>query len=186
MSLVGWFGEVRRLGYVVPPGRLHAHLDHWVHTLGVGPWLLVEHPAVTDFVHLGQPGTIDVSVAVASLGGLQVALYTQHDRQPSAYFEFLERTGGQGGLHHLAHWPRDLDLAERHAEELGWELWSAGRLDGVGRFRQYLTEDHPGTVIELGEVSPELLTVYDDELAERARHFDPAVDDPVIRRAGPA
>lgn len=151
MSPVSWFGEVRRLGYVVPAGRLHAHLDHWVHTLDVGPWLLVEHPRVSEFVHLGQPGTIDMTVAVAQLGNLQVALIAQHDRQPSSYLEFLERTGGQGGLHHLAHWPRDLALAERQAEAMGWELWSAGSIEGLGRFRQYLTEDHPGTVIELGD-----------------------------------
>lgn len=181
MSPVHAFGEIRRLGYVVPAGRLHAHLDHWVHTLGVGPWLLVEHPRVSDLVHLGQPGTVDLSVAVTQLGGMQVALFAQHDRRPSAYLEFLERTGGQGGLHHLAYWPRDLSLAERQAEDMGWELWTAGCIEGVGRFRQYLTEDHPGTVFELGEVSPELASVVDDELEGLARRFDPSVDDPVLR-----
>jgi hypothetical protein len=185
MSPVSSFGEIRRLGYVVPAGRLHAHLDHWVRTLGVGPWLVVERPQVSELVHLGQPGTIDLSVAIAQLGSLQVALVAQHDRQPSAYAEFLERTGGQGGLHHLAYWPRDLALAERQAEELGWELWTAGHIDGVGRFRQYLTEDHPGTVIELGEVAPELASVV-DELEERGRRFDPSIDDPVLRLDGRA
>jgi hypothetical protein len=56
----------------------------------------------------------------------------------------------------------------------------------VGRFRQYLTEDHPGTVVELGEVAPELAAVVDDELEERSRGFDPTVDEPVLRRAGQA
>ena len=63
MNPVAAFGEVRQLGYVAPAATLHQHITHWVDVLGIGPWLLVEHPPVDDFVHRGQPGHLDFSIA---------------------------------------------------------------------------------------------------------------------------
>lgn len=176
MNPVAAFGEVRRLGYVVPAARLRAHVEHWAHTMGVGPWLLFEHPQVDDVWHLGERGTLDLTIALSHLGSLQVALIAQHNDQPSTYLDFLERSSGEGGLHHLSFWPSDLDRAEEQAAEWRWELWTAGRIGPAGRFRHYLTEDHPGTVIELAEVTGRRRELYEVELAGASRRFDPAVD----------
>jgi hypothetical protein len=172
MNPVAAFGEVRGLGYVVPAERLRAHVEHWAHTMGVGPWRLVEHPPVHDVTHLGEPSTLDLTIAVAHASTLQVVLIAQHGEQPSTFLDFLERTRGEGGLHHLTFWPPDLDRAEEQAAEWGWELWTAGSVWPFGRFRHYLTEDHPGTVIELAEVPDRPL--FEVELTEASRRFDPA------------
>lgn len=176
MNPVAAFGEVRGLGYVVPAERLRAHVEHWAYTMGVGPWLVAEHLPVHDVVHLGEPGALELTVAISYVGSLQVALVAQHDDQPSTYLDFLERTRGEGGLHHLTFWPPDLDRAEEQAAEWGWELWTAATIGPLGRIRLYLTEDHPGTVIELAEVSGRQRELFEVELAEASRRFDPATD----------
>jgi hypothetical protein len=178
---VAAFGEVRQLGYVVPAATLHQHITHWVDVLGIGPWLLVEHPPVDDFVHRGQPGQLDFSIAIAHMGDLQVELIAQHNDQPSTYLDFLERCP-EGGLHHIAYWPADMDAAEALVAEAGWELWSGGRIGPKGRFRYYVTDAHPGTVMELAEVTGRRLEYFATEFAAWSRTFDPRVDSHFVAR----
>ena len=96
------WGDIRQLGYVVPAATFRTNIEHWARMLGVGPWLVIEHPVVEDFVHRGQPGTLDFSFALAQAGSMQIELIAQHNDQPSTYLDFLATTNGIGGLHHLA------------------------------------------------------------------------------------
>ncbi|MFZ1491553.1 MAG: VOC family protein [Ilumatobacteraceae bacterium] len=183
MNPVAAFGEVRHIGYVVPPERLQAHVAHWARTMGVGPWLLEEHVTVSEYEHLGTArGAVDITLATAQLGSLQMQLLAQHDDHPSAFLDFVERTQGEGGMHHLGFWPPDLARAEELAAEMGWEQWTSGRIDNRGRFRTYLTEDHPGTVIALAEVPETRRQYFETELADLGRRFDPTFDELFVRR----
>jgi len=176
------WGDIRQLGYVVPAATFRTNIEHWARMLGVGPWLVIEHPVVEDFVHRGQPGTLDFSFALAQAGSMQIELIAQHNDQPSTYLDFLATTNGIGGLHHLAYWPEDMDAAHEQATRaLGFALWSAGRIGADGTFRYYLTEGHPGTVVEHANVQGRRLQYFAD-LAERSRTFDPAHDDWYVTR----
>ncbi len=181
MNPVAAFGEVRQLGYVVPRGTLHEHIRHWAEVIGIGPWLLVEHPPVDEFVHLGQPGVLDFSIAIAHMGALQIELIEQHNDQRSTYLDFLDRNPA-GGMHHIAYWPTDMDAAEELAAATGWELWSGGRIGPKGRFRYYVTESHPGTVIEFAEVTGRRLEYFTNDFAAWSRTFDPASDPTFVER----
>lgn len=184
MNPTAIWGEVRQLGYVVPESTLGSHVQHWARTMGVGPWLVVEHPPVDDFIHAGLPGQLDFTIAITHMGALQVELIAQHNDQPSTYLDFLE-DNPNGGLHHIAYWPPDMDAAEVAAADAGWELWSGGRIGPNGRFRYYRTASHPGTVIELAEVTGRRLEYFEQEFAEWSRRFDPRHDDIVApRRTG--
>jgi hypothetical protein len=178
---VAAWGEVRQLGYVVPAHTLAQHLEHWGRVMGLGPWLLVEHPPVTEFVHRGTPGELDFTIAIAHLGALQVELIAQHSDQPSTYLDFLDRNP-DGGLHHVAWWPDDMDAAEALAASAGWELWSGGRIGPNGRFRYYVTESHPGTVIELAEVTGRRLEYFETQFAGWSRTYDPRSDELFVVR----
>jgi hypothetical protein len=193
MNPTALWGEVRQLGYVVPAHLLTAHVQHWARTMGVGPWLIVEHPPVDDFVHHGQPGQLDFTIAITHMGALQVELIAQHNEQPSTYLDFLH-DHPDGGLHHIAYWPTDMDAAEADAETMGWDLWSGGRIGPNGRFRYYdtggaidgfaaATADavaplaHGGTVVELAEVTGSRLDYFQNHFAELSRMWDPRTDD---------
>jgi hypothetical protein len=178
--IAAW-GEVRQLGYVVPEHTLSDHIHHWARRMGVGPWLLVEHPPVDEFVHAGEPGHLDFTIAITHMGALQVELIAQHNDQPSTYLDFLA-ANPNGGLHHVAFWPTDMGIAEGDAEAAGWELWSGGRIGPSGRFRYYRTEAHPGTAIELAEVSGRRLDYFETEFADWSRHFDPTAGEVFVPR----
>ena len=66
------FGELRQLAWVVPKGTFDTHLDHWINSLGVGPWIVVERPPVINVVHRGNPSELNFSCAVAHMGTIQV------------------------------------------------------------------------------------------------------------------
>ena len=170
------WGEIRQLGYVIPEPTLEQAIEHWVKVRGVGPWYVASHPPVNDFIHRNVNGTLDFTFALAQAGAMQIELIVQHNDQPSTYLEFLTTTGGLGGLHHFAYWPEDMDQAFREATDvLGYELWTAGRIGAEGQFRYFLTQDHPGTVIEHANIRPATRSFFAD-MAERSRRFDPATD----------
>jgi catechol 2,3-dioxygenase-like lactoylglutathione lyase family enzyme len=144
-------GPVRQNGYVVTD--LEAALTHWVDVLGIGPWYVFEHLPVVDFSYRGEPGEIDMAIALCQQGDLQFELIAQHDDTPSVYLDFLALNGGRGGLHHLAFWPDDIDAVTDYVTTtLGWSLGMQGRVGPTGWFRYFLTEDHGGTVMELASL----------------------------------
>lgn len=94
---------VRQIGYVVRD--LDAALKHWVDVLKVGPFFLYEHCPLKDQRYLGQPSSVDVSIAVGNSGDVQIELICQHNDEPSVYQEFLD--AGRVGVHHLGLMPED-------------------------------------------------------------------------------
>lgn len=143
------FGEVRQAGYVVHD--IHKEMRHWSETLGIGPWFYADRVPVKNFMYKGQPSPIEVSVALANSGPLQIELIQQRNDAPSMYKAFLD--AGRTGLQHLAYWTEtfDEDVA-RHVAH-GLKVGMSGEVGERGRYVYYETETHPGTVIELSEVA---------------------------------
>jgi hypothetical protein len=144
------FGEPRQNGYVVPD--IAAAMDHWVEVLGIGPFFYFERVPIEDFRYRGEPSPIEVSIALANSGALQVELIQQRNDAPSMYRDFLERQP-QGGLQHLAYWTNEFDTALERLPKSGYAIGQSGRIGQRGRFVYFDTEAGPGTVIELSEVS---------------------------------
>ncbi len=170
------FGAIRQNGYVVR--ELEPAIRHWIDQLGVGPWYVFEHVPVDNFVHRGESGTLDMTIALAHCGFLQVELIVQHNDQPSAYREYLDTYGP--GLHHLGFWPPDMDAALEHATACGFSLISGGQIGADGRFR-YFEPVGPmgGACFELAEVGGRRLEWFED-MAERSTVWDGS--DPIIVR----
>jgi len=145
-----FFGDVRQNGYVVHD--IEAAMAYWTQTMGVGSWLYLERAPIEDFCYQGKPSALDVSIALANTGPLQIELIQQRNDAPSMYNDFRE--DGHEGLQHVAYWTqnfdRDLALATDRGLEVGQSGW-AGSPDG--RFVYFTAEQHPGTVIELSEIS---------------------------------
>ena len=144
------FGPVRQNGYVVRD--IQAAMDHWIKVMGVGPWYYVDRVKTDYFRHRGRDSDIEMSIALANSGNLQIELIQQRNDAPSMYQEFL--AAGREGLQHMSFWTTDYQALYDRALTLGYKVGHEGQIGGVkGRFAYFDSEAHPGTVIEISEIS---------------------------------
>ncbi len=170
------FGEVRQNGYVVRD--VEAAMRHWTQTLGVGPFFYFERVPLEDFRFRGEPSPIEVSIALANSGPLQIELIQQRNDAPSMYRDFI--AAGCEGLQHVAFWTTSFDADLKHAVERGYSIGQSGQVGGPdGRFVYFDTQAHPGTVVELSEISGPKGRFF-ERIAETARTWDGS--EPVRRR----
>ena len=123
-----------------------------------------------DFRYAGDASPLEVSIALANSGALQIELIQQRNDAPSMYRDFL--AAGHEGLQHVAYWTQqfDADLARLTAD--GYAVGQSGCVGGPdGRFVYFRTEQHPGTVIELSEISGAKGRFF-AHIAETARTWD--------------
>ena len=145
-----FFGAVRQNGYVVRD--LRAAMDHWINVLGVGPWFHIERVKTDYFRHRGQDSAVEMSIALANSGDLQIELIQQRNDAPSLYKEFLDT--GREGLQHLAYWTTEYQAVYDRTLSLGYTVGHEGQIGGAqGRFAYFDTEAHPGTVVEISDIS---------------------------------
>ncbi len=144
-----FFGEVRQIGYVVRD--IEAAMQYWSATLGIGPWFYAPKIVDQEFLYKGKPSPIERSVALANSGFVQMELVQQRNDAPSMYRDFLR--AGHTGAQHFAYWTTTFDAdLERHMSR-GLTVGMSGRVGVGGRYVYFETEIHPGTVVELSEIS---------------------------------
>ncbi|NVO13474.1 MAG: VOC family protein [Rhodoplanes sp.] len=143
------FGEVRQIGYVVED--IEAAMRYWAGTLGIGPWFYAERIVDQDFYYKGEPSPIVRSVALANSGFIQMELVQQRNDAPSMYLDFLR--AGRTGVQHFAYWTTTFDEHLAKATAAGMTVGMGGQVGANGRYVYFDCEYHPGTVIELSEVS---------------------------------
>jgi hypothetical protein len=144
------FGPVRQNGYVVRDIR--AAMDRWINVVGVGPWFYIERVQTDYFRHRGRDSNAEMSIALANSGDLQIELIQQRNDAPSMYKEFID--AGREGLQHVAFWSKEYQALYDRALSLGYKVGHEGQIGGEqGRFAYFDTEFHPGTVIELSDIS---------------------------------
>ncbi|MBR0825870.1 VOC family protein [Bradyrhizobium manausense] len=144
------FGAVRQNGYIVRD--IHAAMEHWIKIMGVGPWYYMDRVKTDYFRHRGVDSPVEMSIALANSGDLQIELIQQRNDAPSMYKEFLDR--GREGLQHMSYWSTDYQALYDRALSLGYKVGHEGQIGGPqGRFAYFDTEAHPGTVIEISDIS---------------------------------
>jgi catechol 2,3-dioxygenase-like lactoylglutathione lyase family enzyme len=168
------FGEIRQNGYVVRD--LERAIDFWTRVMGVGPFFLLEHVKLDDFCFRGRPSPLEMSLAMSNSGPLQIELIQQTNDAPSLYREFLG--AGHEGLQHVAYWTEDFDAALARAEGAGFRVGQSGSFGADGRFVYFETTGHPGTVVELSEISG-IKGRFFRAIADAARSWDGT--DPIRR-----
>jgi hypothetical protein len=161
------FGPVMQLGFVV--NDLDHAMRHWLDKVGIGPFFVLEHVKFAQVLHRGQPTDIDMSVALAQWGAVQVELIQQYNDAPSIYTEFAGRK--QGGLQHLGVMTDSVadDLAR--LKKRGIEPVQQGHTGTGIRFAYVDTDDHPGGMIELIEAGA-AITGFFDLVRDAAKHWD--------------
>jgi methylmalonyl-CoA/ethylmalonyl-CoA epimerase len=141
------FGPVMQLGFVV--NDLEHAMRHWLGKVGIGPFFVLEHIEYAQVLHRGKPADIDMSVALAQWGEVQVELIQQYNDTPSIYTEFVGRK--QGGLQHLGVMTESVADDLLRLKTLGIEPVQQGHTAAGIRFAYVDTDEHPGGMIELIE-----------------------------------
>ncbi len=144
------FGSVRQNGYVVRD--IEAAMQHWIEVMGVGPWYHIPEVKTDWFQHRGVDSDMKMSVALANSGDLQIELIQQLNDAPSMYKEFLD--AGHEGLQHMSYWSTEYQALYDKAISLGYVVGHEGSIGGEkGRFAYFDTQAHPGTIIEISDIS---------------------------------
>lgn len=145
------FGNPAQMGYVVRD--IEASMDAWL-AHGVGPWFYFETVETDYFRHRGEDSPLQMSVALANSGDLQIELIQQRNDAPSLYREFLD--SGREGFQHVSFWTTDYDRLYDRAAGEGYTVGHEGQIGGEqGRFA-YLEKpatDLSGTLIEISDIS---------------------------------
>jgi hypothetical protein len=145
------FGKVCQNGYVVRD--IEAAMKHWTEVLGVGPFYYIERVHMDWFRYRGADSPApECSIALANTGDLQIELIQQHDTARSMYRDFTER--GREGLQHMSYWTTNYEEDFTRFLNLGYRVGQEGQIGGPqGRFAYFDTETHPGTIIEISDIS---------------------------------
>lgn len=151
------FGQVRQIGYVVTD--IEAAMKHWYEDLGIGPWFYAEKIVDKNSYYHGQPSPIERATAMANSGFIQMELVQQLNRAPSMYLDFLD--AGRTGVQHFAYWTTTFDEHMARAKAAGLKVAMGGQVGANGRYVYFDCEFHPGTVIELSEISGSKGALFD-------------------------
>jgi hypothetical protein len=161
------FGAIRQNGYVVRD--IEAAMKHWSTVLGVGPWFYTAHAPIQDFSYRGMRSNVDVAIALANSGPLQLELIQQHNDAPSLYRDFLN--AGQEGLQHIAYWTEKFATDRLRAINLGFHVGHEGVTGRYGPFVYFESLGHHGTVLELSDIGGLKLKLF-EHIAAAASGWD--------------
>lgn len=153
-------------GYVV--SDIRRAIRYWAETLGVGPFFLIEHAEMDHYEAWGRPAAVDLSVALAMTGGLQIELIQQHNDADTPYTRFLSDFGE--GMQHIGYYTWSFDEDRDRLEKAGLTSIQSGLGKG-SRMAYYDGGGHPGSIIELSELTPGKQSFF-DQIADAARTWD--------------
>ena len=144
------FGKVCQNGYVVRD--IASAMKFWTEVLRVGPFFYIPSVKVDWFRYRGAESAVEMSIALANSGDLQIELIQQRNDAPSMYLDFLRDHGE--GLQHMSYWSTDYQALYDRALAAGFKVGHEGQIGGPkGRFAYFETQGHAGTVIEISDIS---------------------------------
>lgn len=174
-----FLGQRAQLAFVVRD--LDAALRYWTDVMKVGPFCVIESSrGDRRIVHRGVETEMDMSLAFAYMGDIQIEIVHQTNDAPSPYKEFLD-AGGEG-MHHIAFWPEDFHSACAHLEAAGFRTVTEFLMaDGERNVAYYETPGAVGTMIELVPMTP-ARTAYFSRMQRLCQNWD-GVTRPIRRFA---
>lgn len=137
---------ITQMGYVVPD--LAAAMARWTEVLGVGPFTVLPEIVIDEALYRGAPTEVEIEVATAEAGGVQIELIEQKNPVPSCYRDLFEP--GHGGLHHVAVQTANYDAEVSRYQSMGFPTAFCGVYQGV-RFAYMDTSPSLGIMVEVVE-----------------------------------
>ena len=178
-----FLGPARQIGYVVRD--IDTAIDYWLNVMGCGPIYHIPSMHIRNFSYRGVPSDPELSIALCMNGAMQIELIQQNNDAPSAFRTFLAE--GHVGAQHLAYWTENFDEDLALCEGRGLRIEQSGQSGRHGaaneRLVYFSAHDHPGTMIELSEVSGAKGEFF-REIAAASANWDGT--DPIRLVSGPA
>ncbi len=148
MSLL--FGKVCQNGYVVRD--IDKAIKFWTEVMRVGPFFYIPRVKTDWFRYRGVDSAVEMSIAMANSGDLQIELIQQRNDAPSMYLDHLR--DHDEGMQHMSYWSNDYQALYDRAIASGFVVGHEGQIGGAqGRFAYFESAGHPGTVIEISDIS---------------------------------
>ena len=94
------FGKVCQNGYVVRD--IEQAMKFWTEVMRVGPFFYIPKVKTDWFRYRGIDSAVEMSIALANSGDLQIELIQQRNDAPSMYLDHLEAHGE--GMQHMSYW----------------------------------------------------------------------------------
>ena len=171
------FGEIRQLGYLCRD--IETSMQRWIDKAELGPFIWYKNLSLP-MVYQGEPSTVQMHVAIAYRGDLQIELIEQLNDAPSPYKTFFDKN--RMGLHHIAYVTDDMDAALQAAGDKGYEIIAT--IDAVvGRYAYFQDPAMPETLYEFLELTPDIENYWKDCIA-RAKDWDGSEPVTVLDMAG--
>jgi len=116
------FGKVCQNGYVVRD--ISSAMKFWTEVLRVGPFFYIPQVKSDWFRYRGTDSAVEMSIALANSGDLQIELIQQRNDAPSMYLDFLREHGE--GLQHMSYWSTDYQALYDRAIAAGFVVGHEG------------------------------------------------------------
>lgn len=162
------FDNIRQVGYVTPD--LDKAMRFMVDKAGIGPWFVVDGIEVSGVTYRGEPLELNMSIALANSGTLQIELIQQNTPQRSMYTEWLEQYPAGDLVHHYSSWSERYDEVYAEAKRLGYEAVQEGR-SSYGPFVYFQHRDNPAFIYEVTEFTRPRRRMF-EQIAAAAENWD--------------
>lgn len=162
---------ILQFSYVVED--LDAAINHWAEVLQVGPFFVLEHVPYETCYYRGAPSDVDMSVALAYSGDVQIELVKQHNNADSIFKEFLASRGP--GLQHVGALTEDLESDLRGLKTIGIEPVQWGTAENGTRFVYVDSDMIAGCMLELFQIPEELHQAF-AYMKKKAANWQPGQD----------
>ncbi|MFC3678422.1 VOC family protein [Ferrovibrio xuzhouensis] len=161
------FGAVRQLGYVVHD--IEKAMKHWTDNLGIGPFVYIPRVGMSDFRYRGKPYEIELSIALANSGDVQIELIQQRNDVPSIYADDLRKYGEV--LHHTSSWTTSYDDDVKRILDAGHTPVQEARIGGNRLAYFECGPGYPSTTMEIYDVSGRA-GAFNDRIRQAAVSWD--------------
>ena len=145
-----------------------AAAEQWASLYGVGPFYVMDFESGPELRYRGQPGVLQMQVAWAQAGDVQVELINPVSTEPNVYRDLVP--AGETRFHHVCYWSRDYDqdLAAMNAAGFVTAMASG---PANARFAYFDTSAVNGHMIEILEVDPGIQGLF-AKVSYAAREWD--------------
>lgn len=150
-------GKIFQNCYVVDD--LDAAMDHWITTIGAGPFFVKRKLDNLDIAYRGEPSGIDIDFALGQAGPIHIELIQDNSKNPTVYNDMYPKGSG-GGFHHVGMLAKDFDAAVAAYEAAGFPRGMIGMF-GSTPFAYMDTRASVGFFAEFHQDTPEIRSLFD-------------------------
>lgn len=140
---------------------VEATARNWVETFNLGPFFMAEYRPedLSDVLYKGKPGTMNMLLAIAQAGPIQIELIQPLGDEENAYRDTVKK--GQNGFHHVCVWSSDLDADLAFYENKGCEINTVGKVVATGaRFAYVDSHSELSCMLEILEHNDEIKEMF--------------------------